>query len=128
MAAMTQTGKGDNPREVRVLQLRLLWPFLLLLAAFVIFFEFIADVGGSADPLRAPPQLPVSSASPTPGTKRLQDPSVAGRDLAGVAEVAEVKIPGSPPRSGTTSPELVSPARHSPKGDGPQATPPGPAP
>ena len=36
---------------LRIVQLRVLWPILLLLAAFVIFFEFIADVGGSAQPL-----------------------------------------------------------------------------
>jgi len=43
-----------------------LWPFLALLAAFVIFFEFIADVGGSAEPLPSPPVQAVPAASPTP--------------------------------------------------------------
>jgi len=43
---------------LRILQLRLLWPILLLLVAFVIFFEFIADVGGSAEPLPWPPIQP----------------------------------------------------------------------
>jgi hypothetical protein len=38
---------------------------LLVLAAFVIFFEFIADVGGSAEPLPSPPVEAVP-ASPTP--------------------------------------------------------------
>ena len=54
-------------RLLRILQLRLLWPILLLLVAFVIFFEFIADVGGSAEPLPSPPiqPLPVASHSPT---------------------------------------------------------------
>lgn len=51
---------------LRILQLRLLWPILLLLAAFVIFFEFIADVGGSAEPLPSPPFEPVATASPSP--------------------------------------------------------------
>jgi hypothetical protein len=53
-------------RLLRILQLRALWPILLLLAALVIFFEFIADAGGSAEPLPSPPQA-VPAASPTPG-------------------------------------------------------------
>lgn len=53
-------------RLLRVFQLRLLWPVLLLLAAFVIFFEFIADVGGSAEPQSSPPFQPVPTASPSP--------------------------------------------------------------
>jgi len=51
---------------LRILQLRLLWPILLLLAAFVIFFELIADVGGSAEPLPSPPVQPLPTASPSP--------------------------------------------------------------
>lgn len=51
---------------LRIFQLRLLWPILLLLAAFVIFFELIADVGGSAEPLPSPPLQPVATASPSP--------------------------------------------------------------
>lgn len=52
---------------LRILQLRVLWPILLLLAAFVIFFEFIADVGGSAEPLPSPPPVQaVPTASPSP--------------------------------------------------------------
>jgi hypothetical protein len=35
---------------LRIFQLRVLWPILALLAAFVIFFEFIADVGGCFEP------------------------------------------------------------------------------
>lgn len=48
---------------LRIVQLRVLWPLLLLLAAFVIFFEFIADVGGSAQPLPSPPlgETPVAT-------------------------------------------------------------------
>lgn len=48
---------------LRIVQLRVLWPILLLLAAFVIFFEFIADVGGSAQPLPSPPlaETPVAT-------------------------------------------------------------------
>lgn len=51
---------------LRILRLRMLWPVLLLLAAFVIFFEFIADVGGSAEPLSSPPIQPLPTASPSP--------------------------------------------------------------
>jgi hypothetical protein len=51
---------------LRILQLRVLWPVLMLLAAFVIFFELIADVGGSAEPLPSPPFHPVPTASPSP--------------------------------------------------------------
>jgi len=51
---------------LRILQLRVLWPVLVLLAAFVIFFELIADVGGSAEPLPSPPLRPVPTASPSP--------------------------------------------------------------
>jgi hypothetical protein len=50
---------------LRILQLRILWPILLLLAAFVIFFELIADVGGSAAPSPSPPVHAVPT-SPLP--------------------------------------------------------------
>jgi len=50
----------------RILQLRVLWPILVLLAAFVVFFELIADVGGSAEPLSSPPFQTVPTASPSP--------------------------------------------------------------
>jgi hypothetical protein len=54
-------------RLLRIIQLRLIWSVLLLLAAFVIFFEFIADVGGSADPQSSPTQpVPTAAPSPTP--------------------------------------------------------------
>lgn len=52
-------------RLLRILQLRLLWPILLLLAAFVIFFQCIADVGGSAEPKPSPPLYPLPTASPS---------------------------------------------------------------
>jgi hypothetical protein len=51
---------------LRILQLRVLWPVLVLLAAFVIFFELIADVGGSAEPLSSPPFQAIPTASPSP--------------------------------------------------------------
>lgn len=51
---------------IRILQLRILWPILVVLAAFVIFFELIADVGGSAEPLPSPPFNVVPTASPVP--------------------------------------------------------------
>ncbi|MDO8614076.1 MAG: hypothetical protein Q7R32_14830 [Dehalococcoidia bacterium] len=44
----------------------MLWPVLVLLAAFVIFFELIADVGGSAEPLPSPPFQAIPTASPSP--------------------------------------------------------------
>ncbi len=50
---------------LRIFRFRVLWPILFLLAAFVIFFELIADVGGSADPLPSPP-TPAPTASPAP--------------------------------------------------------------
>jgi hypothetical protein len=52
-------------RLLRIIQFRLIWSILLLLAAFVIFFEFIADVGGSANPQPSPTQ-PVPTAAPSP--------------------------------------------------------------
>jgi hypothetical protein len=61
---------------VRILQLRLLWPILLLLAAFVIFFQFIADVGGSAEPLPWPPIQALPTASPSPTEQ--SEPSPVG--------------------------------------------------
>ncbi len=63
-------------RLVRFLQLRLLWPVLLLLAAFVIFFQLIADVGGSAEPLPWPPVEPLPTASPSPTEQ--SEPSPVG--------------------------------------------------
>jgi len=51
---------------LRILQLRVLWPVLVLLAAFVIFFELIADVGGSAEPVPSPPFKAIPTASPSP--------------------------------------------------------------
>jgi hypothetical protein len=52
---------------IRILQLRILWPILVFLAGFVVFFELIADVGGSAEPLPSPPIRAVPTASPSPG-------------------------------------------------------------
>ena len=51
---------------LRIFRFRVLWPILFLLAAFVIFFELIADVGGSADPLPSPPTPAAPTASPAP--------------------------------------------------------------
>ena len=63
-------------RLLRILQLRLLWPVLLLLVAFVIFFRFIADVGGSAEPQPSPPMEPLPTASPSPAEQ--SEPGPAG--------------------------------------------------
>ena len=51
---------------LRILQLRVLWPVLVLLAAFIVFFELIADVGGSAEPVPSPPFQTAPAASPSP--------------------------------------------------------------
>ena len=59
---------------LRILQLRLLWPVLLLLAAFVIFFQFIADVGGTAEPQSSPSSLPAPTASPSPAEQSESGP------------------------------------------------------
>jgi hypothetical protein len=68
---MQRGGRGKSSAVsslLRILQLRILWPILVVLAAFVIFFELIADVGGSAEPLPSPPinAVPTASASPSP--------------------------------------------------------------
>jgi hypothetical protein len=60
---------------LRIFQLRVLWPVLALLAAFVIFFEFIADVGGSAEPLPSPPVPAVPTASPSPSPSPTIEPA-----------------------------------------------------
>ncbi len=59
---------------LRVFQLRLLWPLLILLAAFVIFFEFVADVGGSAEPMPSPSPGPLPVATPSPSAGLLTEP------------------------------------------------------
>ena len=54
---------------------RFLWPFLVLLASFVFFFEFIADVGGGGELLSSPPETPTPAATPTPTpTPTVADP------------------------------------------------------
>ncbi len=65
-------------RLLRILQLRLLWPILLLLAAFVIFFQFIADVGGTAEPQSSPSPLPAPTASPSPSPAEQPEPVPMG--------------------------------------------------
>ena len=53
---------------LKFVQLRIIWPVLILLASFVIFFEFIADVGGSENAASSPPFgiAPTASPSGTP--------------------------------------------------------------
>lgn len=41
---------------MRLLGVRLLWIGLALLAAFVLFVEYVADVGGDEAPIPQPPQ------------------------------------------------------------------------
>jgi hypothetical protein len=45
---------------VRFLRLGFLWFVLFLLAAFVFFVEFVAEVPGNAAPVPRPTQTPVS--------------------------------------------------------------------
>ncbi len=56
-------------------RLRILWVFLLLLAAFVIFVEFIAETGSRADPI---PKPPPQSSTPAARNPEQADPQVAG--------------------------------------------------
>ena len=63
---MAQVNADSAPAVPLISRLRLLWPFLALLAAFVFFLEFIADVGGSAEPQPSPPEVAAPTATPTP--------------------------------------------------------------
>jgi Na+-transporting methylmalonyl-CoA/oxaloacetate decarboxylase gamma subunit len=47
---------------MRLGKLRIVWVFLVLLAAFVIFVQCIADVGGSAIPKPTSSPVPVATA------------------------------------------------------------------
>ncbi len=50
---------------MRILRLGVLWLFLFLLAAFVFFVEFIADVPGNAAPIPRPtPSFETASPGP----------------------------------------------------------------
>jgi hypothetical protein len=51
---------------LKFIQLRIIWPVLVFLAAFVIFFEFIAEVGGSGAPQHSPPFEVIPPPVPTP--------------------------------------------------------------
>ena len=55
---------------MRLGRFRPLWLFLFLLAAFVIFIEFMADVGGSTDPIYGPTR-PLPVATPTSSSHAL---------------------------------------------------------
>ena len=61
---VTQTAKRHH---LRIGALRLVWIVLILLAAFVLFVECIAQVGGRDDPLPRPLSTP-PPASSTPTT------------------------------------------------------------
>lgn len=67
---MKQAAKALEPLDFQISPLRLLWPILALLAAFVFFLEFIADVGGGDD--RSPP--PAENASPPISPTPTPDP------------------------------------------------------
>lgn len=52
-------------------RLRLLWLLIAALAAFVLFIEVIADVGGSAGPIQQPRNVPsptIIAPASTPGS------------------------------------------------------------
>jgi hypothetical protein len=53
---------------VQALRLRLLWLFLLLLAAFVVFVEFVAEVGGGSPGIPKPQPSPPPTATPVART------------------------------------------------------------
>lgn len=50
---------------LKLLRFRFIWPLLALLVAFVIFVEFVADVGSSGQARHSPPFQTVPTASPT---------------------------------------------------------------
>ncbi len=82
---MIQESKFLKPPKVRIPRPRILWPLLLLLASFILFFEFIADVGGSD--IRAPIATPSPTASPSPTAEPSSVPSDA--TTAQVIEVVD---------------------------------------
>ena len=87
MDAMRQASKALKPPATHLLSLRLLWPFLILLAAFVFFFEFIVDAGGSGGPRSFPAENPSPLASPTPTAGPFPDTS--SLPLANVVQVID---------------------------------------
>ncbi len=82
---MKQASQPSNTSRSRVFPVRLLWPLLGLLLGLVVFFEFIADVGGSAGPRPSPPERPHPLASPTPSNDPFPD-----RDTMSKADVIQV--------------------------------------
>ena len=93
---MAQVNADSAPAVPLISRLRLLWPFLALLAAFVFFLEFIADVGGSAEPQPSPPEVAAPTATPTPAPPF---PDIQGLPGAAIAPVlgrdSIVATPGS---------------------------------
>ncbi len=64
---------------MRRFQLKLLWVFLLLLACFVFFVEFVADVGGGAPAIPKP--IPTQAPAATPLIRDLPQPDSLLSDL-----------------------------------------------
>lgn len=87
MDAMRQASQPLSTPDLQLFPLRLLWPLLGLLAAFVLFFEFIADVGGSGDPRPSPPENPQPIVSPTPTASPF--PESDALPLANVVQVID---------------------------------------
>ncbi len=54
---------NERGEDVPAIRLKLLWLFLILLAAFVLFLEFVADVGGGSPgiPRPAPTEVPTQT-------------------------------------------------------------------
>ena len=48
----------------RLGRLRVIWFLLVLLAAFVLFIQCLANVGGGADPIPRPTAVPAATAPP----------------------------------------------------------------
>ncbi len=89
---MIQPGKTPSPRS-RLPHPRFLWPILLLLALFVLFFELVADGGGSSQPLPLPSQRPAPTTSQAPHTFTF--PDAAGLSPANVPLIPDAAAPAA---------------------------------
>jgi hypothetical protein len=58
----------------RVLRAAILWVVLILLAAFVLFIEFVADVGGGEEAVQKPPPAQASATPSIGDTDQIQPP------------------------------------------------------
>ena len=81
MGAMKHERNTPKLPKVRIPRPQILWPILLLLALFVLFFEFIAEVGGGA----IPTPTPAATTSPSPTSESSLD-----ADYTSTAQVMQV--------------------------------------